>query len=136
MVLERLLPDADLLVKRLLRQALGPGVTVQTQLTNVFTRLPYVFVNAGGGSEPHPELLGLPLVDLECYAGPSKKDALDLAEGARVALWRAVDQQIVVPGVGHLTSYRLVNPFREERLRGQPPDVYRIPGTLALGVRS
>src|SRR5688500_11239164 len=107
MTLPRLLPAANLLVQQVLQRQMTPHVPdlqVGTQRTNIFSRLPFVLVEeTPGGSEPHPELLGIASIALEVFASGSQADAADLAECARVGLYRAVDEQVVV-AAGHLTS--------------------------------
>lgn len=130
----RLMPYVDGLVQGYIKDGL-PSATVQTQLTNVFDRCPFVFVQVvPGGDEVHPELLDLVSVSIECYAKGSKRAVADLGEDVRVTLYTAVDQQIVRPE-GHLSSYRHPQRFTEQRLPGQPADVYRAVGAFLLGIR-
>lgn len=138
MILPRLLPPEDLLVQQVLLQLMTPhlpGVQVGTQKIDVFRRLPFVFVQGTGGTEPHPELLGLATVVLEVFAKGSKAAASDVAELARWALWHAVTDQVVV-AAGHLTSYEALERFSEIRDLGQPVDVYQVRGTFSLGIRA
>lgn len=130
----RLLPYADGLVAALLRAALGPTVTVETELSDPLRRTPYVFVEVVGGDEADARLLGVPLVDIECYAAGNKRAAADLAEDVRAALFRAWDEQVVT-GLGHLASFRTVTYPHEVRTVGQPAEVYRYTASYALGVR-
>lgn len=138
MTLPRLLPPANLLVQQVLQRLMTPHlptVQVGTQKTNIFTRLPFVFVEeTPGGSEPHPELLGIASISLEVFAKGSQAAAADTAELARVALWQAVDRQVVV-AAGHLTSYSASERFTEIRDTGQPVDVYQFRGSFLLGFR-
>jgi hypothetical protein len=138
MSLPRLLPAANLLVQQVLQRQMTPhlpGVQVGTQRTNVFTRLPFVLVEeTPGGSEPHPELLGIASIALEVFAKGSQAVAADLAELARVSLYRAVDEQVVV-AAGHLTSYEATGRFVEIRDSGLPVDIYQVRGVFSLGIR-
>jgi hypothetical protein len=130
----RLLPYADGLVAAVLRAALGPAVTVETELSDPLRRTPYVFLETVGGDEIDPRFLGVPLVEVECYATGSKKAAADLAEDIRAALYRAWNAQTVTPH-GHLASLRVVTYPHEVRTNGQPAEIYRYTATYALGVR-
>lgn len=134
----RLLPRSDLLVKKYLELLLPseiPTVQVGTQKTNVFERCPFIFVDeVTGGSEPHPQFLGIAQMSLECYAKPDRAAAADLAEYARAALWAVVDEQIVIPE-GHLTSFETTTRFTEIRFAGQQADVYCYSGIISLGIR-
>lgn len=130
----RLLPYADQLVAHLLRDALGPEVTVETELSDPLRRAPYVFVEVTGGEEVDPAQLGVPLVEVDCYARGSKRAAADLAEGVRAGLYVAWLQQTVT-AEGHLASFRTVSYPRELRTAGQPAEIYRYIATYALGVR-
>lgn len=138
MSLPRLLPPANLLVQQVLQRLMTPhlpSVQVGTQKTNVFGRLPFVFVEEiAGGSEPDPELLGIAAVALEVFAQGGQAAAADAAELARVSLWRAVNEQVVV-AAGHLTSYTALERFVEIRDTGQPVDVYQFRGSFSLGFR-
>ena len=87
--LSRLLPYADALVTGYLRDALESGVTVEAQLSVPIPRVPYVFVQVVSGDEVDPQFLGVPVLEVECYARGSKRAAADLAEDVRVALFTA-----------------------------------------------
>ncbi len=130
----RLLPYADGLALVILRAALPDKVTVETELSDPLRRTPYVFVQVVGGDEIDPRFLGLPLVEIDCYATGSKRAAADLAEDVRVALYTAWAEQTVTAH-GHLASFRTVSYPREVRTLGQPAEVYRYTATYALGVR-
>lgn len=130
----RLLPYVDGLVLALLRDALPTTVTVETELSDPLRRTPYVFVDLVGGEEVDPRSLGVPRVDVDCFATGGKRAASDLAEHARVALFLAWDEQTVTAH-GHLASFRTVTYPHEVRTAGQPGEVYRFTATYALGVR-
>lgn len=130
----RLLPFADGLVVSLLRAALGEPVTVESELSDPLRRIPYVFVEVIGGGEIDPAQLGVPLVEIQCYARGSKRAAADLSEHVRAALYTAWAEQTVTPH-GHLASFQTVTYPHELRLPGQPTEVYRFIATYALGVR-
>lgn len=87
--MSRLLPYADALVTGYLRDALESGVTVEAQLSDPIPRVPYVFVQVVSGDEVDPQFLGVPVLEVECYARGSKRAAADLAEDVRVALFTA-----------------------------------------------
>jgi hypothetical protein len=129
-----LLPYVDGLVAGYLRDTLNPAVTVETQLSDPLRRTPYVFVQVVGGDEVDPAFLGVPLVEVDCYATGAKRAAADLAEAVRVALFTAWRDQLVRPE-GHLASFRVVTYPRELRVEGQPAEIYRYLATYALGVR-
>lgn len=130
----RRLPYVDGLTLALLRASLHPTVTIETELSDPLRRTPYVFTEVVGGNEVDPAQLGVPLVEVECYARGSKRAAADLAEDVRVALYTAWTEQTVTPH-GHLASFRTVSYPRELRTLGQPADIYRYTATYALGVR-
>lgn len=130
----RLLPYVDGLVVGLLRAGLSASVTVEAELSDPLQRTPYVFAQVVGGDEVDPVEMGVPLVEVECYARGSKRAAADLAEDVRVALYTAWADQTVTPH-GHLASFRTVTYPRELRTVGQPAEVYRYIATYALGVR-
>ncbi|MGZ3140801.1 hypothetical protein ACVDFE_02110 [Lentzea chajnantorensis] len=139
MGLPRLLPPAPLVVQQVLQQlALPhlPGLQIGTQRTNVFSRVPFLLVQElPGGAEPHPELYGIASIAVEAVARGSVAAAADLAELARWALWRAVDEQVVV-AAGHLTSYEVTERPVEIRDAGVPADVFQFRGVWSLGFRA
>lgn len=130
----RLLPYVDGLVLALLRAALPSEVTVESELSDPLRRVPYVLAEVVGGDVVDERHLGVPRVDVDCWAAGSKRAAADLAEHARAALYTAWAEQTVT-SFGHLASMRSITYPREVRTLGQPTGIYRYTATYALGVR-
>ncbi len=133
MTYPRLLPDVDALVTDLLRQALPESVSVRTELeSDMLGHLPYVLV-VSSTSDDHPLFSATALVEVNCWTGDSRSGCASLAEGVRVALYRAHRAQTVRPA-GHLSTYSLPAPGIR-RIPSGATGVWRYAATYQLGIR-
>lgn len=121
----RVLPYTDLVIAEALRAHLDGTVTVETQQDDhLLQRLPYVFVEADGGTELDPALASRPTVTAISWAEGSKRDGADLAESVRVALWAAHRWQRLYGG-GTIARVRALSLPYEQRMDNQSAEVFR-----------
>lgn len=99
-------------VLTLLRDGLPPDVTVGNRIPdNVPDVTPLVVVRRGGGSSNHPQFYDRPQLTVQTWVASTVEQpdpwrgSADLIDAARGVLYRAWQQQTVVPGAGHLASY-------------------------------
>lgn len=131
----RVLPYTDLVVATVLRGALGPSVTVETQQDDkLLDRLPYVFVEQVGGVELDPQFASRPSLSVINWVEGSKQAAADLAEAARGALWDAHRSQRVYAG-GSIARVRALSLPYEQRLDNQATEVFRFVAQYELILR-
>lgn len=101
----RSLPYVDGLVAGWLREQ-TPGAMVATELPAVAVRTyPLIVATAvpTSGSPRNMTLVGLSVVDVQCWTTDHKRGCADLAEHIRNLMWRLWAHQIVRPE-GHVTS--------------------------------
>lgn len=131
-----LLPNAATIAIALLREALPGEVTISpTRDENLLERLPFVTVEKTGGTVPHPRLLGLSTVVVQCWARGWVSTADELAGSVQAALWQAVEQQTVTDH-GHLSWVTVTADTSALNLAGQPADVHACQTSYRMAVRA
>lgn len=134
MPLPRALPVADELIADYLRSTLGDPVTVEhVPTSDMYGRTPYVLVRStSSGDTPHWRLLDHPVLDVECWGSPTKRDAADLAEACRLALHAA---PLALDDRAALSHVRQVSYPYEIRENGQPGGIYHYTATYQVLIR-
>ena len=129
------LPYVDLVVAEALRALLPAAVTVETQQDDrLLDRLPYVFVEADGGTELDLRFAVRPTVNVLCWVEGSKRDGALLAGQVLQALWSAHRSQHIYAEASIAQIRALSLPY-EQRLDNQPAEVYRFVAQYELIVR-
>jgi hypothetical protein len=110
------------------------GIDVGTRVISPMP-LPYVMARRSAGSSVHPRFLDAALVDVQVWAR-SETQAESLSQTARDVLFLASrSPQVVVPGIGYISS------FEEQAAPVELPsdtadeDTYRYQGSYWLRVR-
>ncbi|MCP3801853.1 hypothetical protein NLX83_21540 [Allokutzneria sp. A3M-2-11 16] len=130
----RYLPDAEVLVCAILRDAL-PDIDVVTLIPPDLADRPrpLVWVRRIGGSAVHPQFLDRATVDIQCW-GTGRRQVAGLAEQVRSILWNTHRAQ-TARAEGSLASYQESSAPAEIRTGTQSPRLYRYQATYSLGIR-
>lgn len=136
MTAPRNLPQPDEFVAAVLRDALSSAVTVHSVPTSdVYGRTPFVQVaGTSTGDTPHWPLLDAPVVDVDCWAAPTKAAAWTLSELCRAALFSVAHTPHSIAG-GTIAHVRQVSYPTERRLTGQPGGIFHYAATYQLVIR-
>lgn len=128
------LPNAQRLAAALIRAAL-PDVTVDTRIrADLLSALPYVVVESGGGTTPHPKLLDNPTLNVTAWAKGSQGAAFDLAARVQDALYDAHQNQTTLPE-GNIGRFSVSTRPVEIDTAGRPNGVYQAYAVFDLFTR-
>jgi len=113
-----------------------PAVKCGTWIPEIDYRdFPLIHLRRVGGSRNrnHPTKLSLSVIEMTAFGAVSLPDTENLYEDALEALYDAVERQVVVPDVGHLSSIKETMGATQF---GSPfQDSWRVQGLIQLGVR-
>jgi hypothetical protein len=125
----------DALLMGILRADPGlAGVDVGTRIPYEMP-LPYVMARRSAGSSVHPRFLDAALVDVQVWAR-SETQAEALSQTARDVLFLASrSPQVVVPGIGYISSFEESSAPAELPSDTADEDTYRYQGSYWLRVR-
>lgn len=126
----RLLPSVNDLLLGILRPALPGDVTIG-DLIPATMPYPFVLARKAGGAAIHPQFVDSAIVDIQVWA-KTNRQAENLAEDCRVALYEAWRNQTVVPNVGHIGYY---DEQSSPVLIEVTDNVYRYQATYTLVIR-
>lgn len=127
------MPRVQQIIIPLLRAAF-PTVQVVSWVPQVSDRqYPILNVRRAGGYPVDPKLLDRGTVELTSYGNVTLEDTEELLKDAQIALWDAVENQTVVPGVGYLHSYRQT--FGMTQFDSLYDDTWRIQSLIQFGFR-
>lgn len=129
----RIMPRVQEVVLPILRAAL-PGVTVGSWVADVDLRTyPILNVRRLGGLATDVKRLDRAVIELTAYDQVDLPTTENLYYDAREVLWDAVDNQTVVPGVGHLSAFKeVMGPMQFD---SGYDDSWRIQGLIQLSIR-
>jgi hypothetical protein len=127
------MPRVQQIVMPLLQQAF-PDVQVVSWVPQMKDRVfPILNVRRAGGYPVDPTLLDRGTVELTSYGNVCLEDTEDLLKRAQIALWNAVGNQTVVPGIGYLHSYRQT--FGMTQFDSPYDNTWRVQSLIQFGIR-
>lgn len=125
----------DLIVRDLIRAAF-PDITVDTEriAPASLSDVRYIYVQANGGSAPHPGRVDSPTVDVVCYGRGTREELGVFADSVTEALHSAWANGTTTDH-GHLTRFRVTLLPRVQYITGLPAGVQRYSATYSLTTR-
>jgi len=127
------IPRVQEIIIPLLRAAF-PTVQVVSWVPEITDRqYPILNVRRAGGYPVDPRLLDRGTVELTSYGDVNLEETEQLLKRTQIALWDAVQNQTVVPGVGYLHSYRQT--FGPTQFDSPYDNTWRVQSLVQFGFR-
>lgn len=127
------IPRVQEIIIPLLRAAF-PAVQVVSWVPEIDDRqYPIMNVRRAGGYPVDPKLLDRGTVELTSYGNVNLEETEQLLKRTQIALWDAVRNQTVVPGVGYLHSYRQT--FGPTQFDSPYDNTWRVQSLVQFGFR-
>jgi hypothetical protein len=127
------IPRVQEIIIPLLRTAF-PTVQVVSWVPEIDDRqYPIMNVRRAGGYPVDPRLLDRGTVELTSYGNVNLEETEQLLKRTQIALWDAVQNQTVVPGVGYLHSYRQT--FGPTQFDSPYDNTWRVQSLVQFGFR-
>lgn len=127
------IPRVQEIIIPLLRAAF-PTVQVVSWVPEIDDRhYPIMNVRRAGGYPVDPKLLDRGTVELTSYGNVNLEETEQLLKRTQIALWDAVRNQTVVPGVGYLHSYRQT--FGPTQFDSPYDNTWRVQSLVQFGFR-
>lgn len=127
------IPRVQEIIIPLLRAAF-PTVQVVSWVPEIDDRqYPMMNVRRAGGYPVDPKLLDRGTVELTSYGNVNLEETEQLLKRTQIALWDAVRNQTVVPGVGYLHSYRQT--FGPTQFDSPYDNTWRVQSLVQFGFR-
>lgn len=125
----------ELIAREILRAAF-PEITVDTEriAPAALSDARYIYVQATGGSAPHPGRVDSPTVEVVCYGRGTREEVGVFADSVTKALVDAWGNGFVTP-YGHLTRFRVNLLPRAQAITGLPTGVHRYSAQYSLVTR-
>lgn len=125
----------ELIVRDLLKAAF-PDVKAETERisTAALSDHRYIFVQATGGSAPHPGKVDSPTVEVICYGRGTKEEIGKFADEVTSALHQAWEQGSRTSH-GYLARFAVALLPSAQSIPGLPQGVQRFSGTYAISTR-
>jgi hypothetical protein len=132
-LVRRKMPRVQAVILPVLRERI-PGVTFTTWVPDVDYRdYPLVNIRRLGGLPIDVRRLDRAVVEITAYSRDGIIAAEDLYLDVRTVVWDMVQEQIVIPEVGHLCSY--FETFGPTSFDSPFEDTWRVQGLIQLGIR-